>query len=167
MPMPLLNIPDPLNILRPAKNNKTELNKTEPGQNQATDSTPNKIDTNKIDIDYAIDRTADIIRQIDITRAKINDAISSIKEDNIKKALDTIEEAYKAIECNKCKGKFIVSQAKLQVAQLTCELGDSSCDTAKQDVVRELEYLRDEYLSKVELFNINKIKNAVRQTISL
>jgi len=164
--MPLLNIFDPLNLFKdqnsPNKKKEVQQSETKQTEKKTTETkTPEKGKSDNIDINHAIDRTVEIIKQIDATKHAINEAIKLIEANQIKEAVSLLDKAYDTIECNKCRSKILLNQAKLQVAELSCELGDESCKAFKEDIIAGLKYLYDTYLNKVEKVNVSKIKKAL------
>lgn len=119
-----------------------------------------EVENTKYTIQQALDKIEDMKVNISDTRASIDLAIESLKNGNFDEAIKNLETAEDVIDCPRCKNKFIVCQARINVTELACSVDDDTMCTDETDsIISELEDLSSEYMDKVQSFKLNNFKS--------
>jgi len=116
-----------------------------------------EVENKEYTIQEALDKIELMKVNIDDTRASIDLAIESLKNGNFDEAIKNLETAEEVIDCPRCKNKFVVCQARINVTELACSVDDDTmCTDETSSIVAELESLSNEYMDKVQSFKLDK-----------
>lgn len=118
-----------------------------------------EIENNEYTIQQALDKIESMKANISDTRTSIDAAIKSLKNGDFEGANKNLEKAEEIINCPRCKNKFIISQARINVVELACSVDDDTvCRDEVSTMIAELEILSLEYMDKVEGYKIRNFE---------
>ena len=118
-----------------------------------------EVENKKYTVQQALDKIESMKANISDTRTSIDAAIESLKNGDFKGASKNLERAEEIINCPRCKNKFIVSQARMNVVEFACSTDDDTiCRDEVKTMVTELEGLSLEYMNKVEGYKIRNLE---------
>ena len=128
-------------------------------EKQASDTTIIEIENKKYTVQQALDKIESMKTNISDTRKSIDAAIESLKNGDFGGANKNLERAEEIINCPRCKNKFIVSQARMNVVEFACSTDDDTvCRDEVSTMITELEDLSSEYMDKVEGYKIRNLE---------
>jgi cellobiose-specific phosphotransferase system component IIA len=130
-------------------------------EKQVPDTTTIEVEDKKYTVQQALDKIESMKSNISDTRMSIDAAIESLKNGNFDEAIKNLEVAEEVIDCPRCKNKFIVEQARINVVELACSVNDNTMCTNEVDtMITELEGLSLEYMDKVEGYKIRNFESS-------